>query len=831
MRKGKPKILSRYQRPSTVEEVISEAREYRKPYLDLSQRGLTELPSSLKRISHFSYIDLSENKMAILPESIGRLIELEELKLQRNNLIKLPKAMGNLSKLRILDLSENQLTEIPKTIGNLLHLQTLDLSRNEISELPEDLMRLKFLKELYLHGNPKLGIPIEILGASHANVLLHKTKPANPMEILEYYFRIRKGQRPLNEAKLILVGRGAVGKTSIVNRLIYNSFDGNEKKTEGISISEWDISLSKEDNVRLNVWDFGGQEIMHATHQFFLTQRSLYLLVLSGREGGEDKDAEYWLKLIDSFGNKSPVIIVLNKIKEQRFDLNRRALITKYPFIAQGGFIATDCKDAIGIRDLREKILYETNNLEHLRDPFPLSWFAIKGKLGKMGTNYLTFDEYRRVCSENGESDCKAQDILSTYLHNLGIVLNYKDDPRLQDTHVLNPHWVTKGIYKILNSNALAQTKGEISLQDLTTLLDSNEYPRSMHSFIFDLMKKFELCFSYFDEYRYLIPELLDKQEPEETATFVANECLNFQYDYPILPEGLLPRFIVRTHTLSEGLFRWRSGVILKFGQSKALVKADAEDKKVNIHVTGKTARQRCELLGIIRLDFERIHYDIPNLNPQAMVPIPDHYGIAIPYEDLLIMEQEGIKEMQKVVNKRVLNLNIEDLLTGVDLKDPFITERLDKIRNGVLRLFYVYSHKDEQLRDELENHLKLLERRKLITSWHDMKIQPGYERHEKINENLNQADIILLLISADFIASDYCYDIEMQHALERHNNNEAHVIPIIVRDVNWSNAPFAKLQVLPTNRKAVKSWLDRDEAWRNVSEGLEKVIKQIKLT
>jgi len=453
VRKGKSKILSRYQRPSTVEEVIGEAREYRKPYLDLSQKGLTELPSPLKRISHFSYIDLSENKMAMLPEFIGRLAQLEELKLQRNNLTKLPRAMGNLSKLRILDLSENQLTEIPKTIGNLLHLQTLDLSRNNISELPEDLMRLKFLKELYLHGNPELGIPIEILGASHANVLLHKTKPANPMEILEYYFRIRKGQHPLNEAKLILVGRGAVGKTSIVNRLIYNSFDDNEKKTEGISISEWNISLSKEDNVRLNVWDFGGQEIMHATHQFFLTQRSLYLLVLSGREGGEDKDAEYWLKLIDSFGNKSPVIIVLNKIKEQRFDLNRRALITKYPFIVQGGFIATDCKDATGIKELHERILYETNRLEHLRDPFPLSWFAIKSELGKMRTNYLTFDEYRRVCSENGESDRKAQDVLSTYLHNLGIVLNYKDDPRLQDTHVLNPHWVTKGIYKILNSN------------------------------------------------------------------------------------------------------------------------------------------------------------------------------------------------------------------------------------------------------------------------------------------------------------------------------------------------------------------------------------------
>src|SRR6202008_4464686 len=114
--------------------------------------------------------------------------------------------------------------------------------------------------------------------------------------------------------------------TSIVNRLLHGTFD-DVKKTEGIRITEWPLTVGeKKDQVRLNVWDFGGQEIMHATHQFFLTERSLYLVVLNGRQGHEDAEAEYWLQLVRSFGGDSPVLVVLNKIGQHPFDLNRAAL-------------------------------------------------------------------------------------------------------------------------------------------------------------------------------------------------------------------------------------------------------------------------------------------------------------------------------------------------------------------------------------------------------------------------------------------------------------------------------------------------------------------------
>lgn len=818
-------------------------------FLYLSGNQLTELPESVGQLTKLRSLSVWSNQLTALPKSVGQLTQLQFLYLSDNQLTELPESGSQLTQLQVLDLSSNQLTMLPDFISQLTQLQTLVLSDNQLTELPESINRitelnrlyldgnqltglpeslrnLNSLERLYLHGNNVLDLPVEVLGVRWQEP---EKGAANPADILDYYFRVRGGgRRPLNEAKLILLGRGAVGKTSLVNRLIHNKFKQGEEKTEGIRITEWPLRLNGNEDVRLNVWDFGGQEIMHATHQFFLTQRSLYLLVLNGREGGEDVDAEYWLKLIESFGDESPVIVVLNKIKEHPFDLNRRGLQQKYPFIRH--FIKTDCADEpVGLEELRKAIERETDALENLRDAFPASWFQIKDQLPKMQRNYLSFDQYREECARLGEKDPDAQELLAVYLHRLGIALNYKDDTRLQDTHVLNPRWVTDGIYKVLNSEKLVKQKGEIRLDDLPKILDGKEYPKKMHRFLFDLMRKFDLCFIFpNDDTHYLIPELLDKQEPEATAEFAPELCLNFQYHYPVLPEGLLPRFIVRTHALSENLPRWRTGVILTFEGNRALVKADVQDKKVFIHVSG-TAAGRRRLLAIIRSEFERIHRDIRNLQPREIVPVPEHPDSVVAYKELLVREQQGETHFTKVIGDDVITLSVQELLDGVDLEGTRRKERttLSEQRQAV-RLFYSYSHKDESLRNDLETHLTLLQRQGLIESWTDRDIEAGDEWKRKIDDNLERAEIILLLVSADFIASEYCYEKEMMRALERHEKNEARVIPVIVRDVSWRNAPFAELQALPRNGVAVTKWPDKDSAWRNVSEEIEKIARPL---
>jgi hypothetical protein len=144
------------------------------------------------------------------------------------------------------------------------------------------------------------------------------------------------------------------------------------------------------------------------------------------------------------------------------------------------------------------------------------------------------------------------------------------------------------------------------------------------------------------------------------------------------------------------------------------------------------------------------------------------------------------------------------------------------------LTVFFSYSHKDELLRDELAKHLKPLERDGTISTWYDRQIIAGTEWDNDIDANLNAADLILLLISADFLASDFCHQVELQRAIERHENGEARVIPIILRHCLWKKAVFSKLQVLPKNGEPVTKWADRDDAFTNIAEGIERAIDEM---
>ena len=144
------------------------------------------------------------------------------------------------------------------------------------------------------------------------------------------------------------------------------------------------------------------------------------------------------------------------------------------------------------------------------------------------------------------------------------------------------------------------------------------------------------------------------------------------------------------------------------------------------------------------------------------------------------------------------------------------------------IKLFYCYARKDKPLRDELEIHLSWLKRRYQLTNWHDREILPGEEWEQAIDTHLNTAHLILLLISPDFMASEYCYGKEMQRALERHQAGTCRVVPILLRPTYWEDAPISHLQLLPTNAKAITRWPDRDEAFQDVVGEINRTIKDL---
>jgi len=143
-----------------------------------------------------------------------------------------------------------------------------------------------------------------------------------------------------------------------------------------------------------------------------------------------------------------------------------------------------------------------------------------------------------------------------------------------------------------------------------------------------------------------------------------------------------------------------------------------------------------------------------------------------------------------------------------------------------VSSIFFSYSHVDEDLRDQLEKQLAMLKRQGMIDTWHDRRIPAGSDFGGAISEQIELADIILLLISPDFLASDYCYDREMLRAMERHTAGEAKVIPVILRPCDWHHAPFGKLLAIPRDGKPVTQWSDRDEAFLEVSKAIRELCR-----
>ena len=351
----------------------------------------------------------------------------------------------------------------------------------------------------------------------------------------------KSSTRPILEAKIVLVGQGSVGKTSLVNKLLYNQFYSQEAKTEGISIDRWEVidqtskktDAESRQKIRVNVWDFGGQEIMHATHQFFLTKRSIYLLVLDSRLGQDENRVEYWLQLIQSFGGDSPVIIVGNKSDQQALDIDQRGLMRKYPNIT--GIVETSCLKDVGISKLKKMLSREISALQHVHDELPTSWFVVKDKIASLDSDYIEYKKYQEICEQNEVSEKNSQDSLVSFLHDLGVIVYFQDDPRLKPLGVLNPEWVTNGVYRILNSHELFQNKGVLDSRYLGQILNTDTYSHQHQLFILDVMQKFELCFKFDgnSETTYLVPDILPR---EEAYTGNWQDALEFEFHYPILP-------------------------------------------------------------------------------------------------------------------------------------------------------------------------------------------------------------------------------------------------------------------------------------------------------
>lgn len=425
---------------------------------------------------------------------------------------------------------------------------------NELNSLPPEMMQSKMaihwkpednynFKGIVLEGNPLESPPVEIVKEGRDAVRNYFKSIA----VIEETVR-------LFEAKLLIVGEGGVGKTTLVNALIKEDFkfDINEDlTTEGIDIRQWKFPFSddkgKNRDFTVNIWDFGGQEIYHATHQFFLTHRSLYVFVWEARQEYHDLGFYYWLNVVRLLSDNSPVIVVMNKKDVREKVVNEATLREKFPNIV--GFHKVSCADGEGIKELRERIRSSLIELPHVGEVLSKKWMDIREKLENSNRDYINYKEYLDICTQF-DMGAKKADHLGRYFHDLAGILNFQDNPLLKNFIILKPEWATHAVYNVLDTRSIQWNKGRFDFGELADIWDERLYPASKHPHLLELMKKFELVFQFEDALEYLVPELLPGDRPP--FSWDETDNLRFEYRYDFMPKGVITRFTVRNHKLIE---------------------------------------------------------------------------------------------------------------------------------------------------------------------------------------------------------------------------------------------------------------------------------------
>ena len=283
-------------------------------------------------------------------------------------------------------------------------------------------------------------------------------------------------------------------------------------------------------NVKINIWDFGGQEILYATHQFFLTQRSIYILVWEPRSDNHEENFNYWLNVIQRLGKDSPIIIVMNKCDISVKNIDENKYLNEFKNIV--GFFRISCITKEGVQRLTNELMREIVELNHMGDQLPMIWNQIRTELKNKKVDYISYSEFKTICKVE---DDKQANYISSYLSDLGDIIYFENDLRLQNLVIINPDWLTKAIYELIHSLEVQKNNGFLKADNLSMLLDCKKYPKDKHLEILSLMERFEICFRVLGANNlYVIPTLL-KASPNNQALidqFKIPEALKYQIIY-----------------------------------------------------------------------------------------------------------------------------------------------------------------------------------------------------------------------------------------------------------------------------------------------------------
>lgn len=648
-------------------------------YLNLNGTKIKEVPEVISELLNLKGLFLGQTKINMIPDSIQNLKKLERLALWETDISSLPDWVCEFKKLRGLYLGRSRgICKLPEGIGNLKRLEEIYLDGTGLEELPEGFKELNRLSRVTMETTrirkllladtlPNLRnctlndmvlerIPRQLINENmgihvdekygQEGLFLHNTKTlcqpislfSHDREFITAYYEEEKIH--LNETKVVFLGDGEAGKSHIIRRMqsdgeLLEHFWG--EATPGIAISQKYYQIDHE-NVCLQIWDFGGQEIMHSMHRFFLTERTLYVIVVNARDNTQDERAKYWLNNIKSFANGCPVILVLNKMDQNpAASINERLLMNDYPQIIKTLKLSALKDEKEKFEQLVNTILEAVKNFDSYAMEFPVSWNSIKNRLTEMESNYIVDPEYRSICREYHVEDEQIQDWLLDWFHDLGVSFNYhKRDELLGGYMVLKPQWITNAIYIILFNGRDLTNNGIMKINDMVALLkaplnsvEKISYNITEVPYILGVMRRFEISYSIDDENEF-IPMMCQKNQHEEAENFMVEDSLEYFMEYEYLPNNVLHKLMIRMRDDLVTDKIWLTGMILETqtGGVSALVRM--HDKRLEIFVKSKDVGNYPpkEYLAEIRRHLLVINQE---LNLTA--------------EDMIVYKEEGIRE------------------------------------------------------------------------------------------------------------------------------------------------------------------------------------------
>ncbi len=601
------------------------------------------------------------------------------LDLSREELTVLPPEIGQRTSLTSLYLEGNQLTELPSEIGQLTSLTSLDLRNNQLTELPPEIGRLTSLESLDLDGNPLTSMPPEIV-------------EQGTEAILAYLREQLEASRRQWVSKLLVVGEGGVGKTALLRSLRGEAFDPQLSTTHGIWIESLELEHPAEADVimQLNAWNFGGQEIYHATHQFFLTNRSLFVLAWNARHGYEQGKLYYWLDAIQARAPESPVLIVATHIDQRDADLPLSQLRAKYPQIV--GHCEISNLTGAGIEELREALIRAAADLPLMGQIWPASWLNAAEAIRARDEKHIAPSVLRKIMAAHGGLGDYVR-ILAQWLHELGDILYFQDDEELDNLVILKPQWVTEYISKVVESEEVIGESGIFTSVHMRELWRDLEPVMQDH--FLRLMERFDLSYRTLENREIsLVVERLPLDPPDYARQWDAiteiEPCreISMKFRLNTIPAGIPTWFIARSHRFTTHT-HWRNGALFAYDPERkhlALAQAFPHERYLQLTVRGPNPQN---FFALLKDGIEVTLRRFPGLKIDRLIPCPGHAGEPCSHEfnyanlQKAIERTPPVQEIQCPVSFKPVS--VPGLLFGLHWRtQDRVLERIDVLETSI---------------------------------------------------------------------------------------------------------------------------------------------------